>query len=69
MSYELVELNLPKFVADTKYSLREGLIDLGLDHMFNDEFANFSRMTSSGNFFTIKKYQILYLQTHSAVTY
>ena len=50
MSYQLVDLNLPKFVVKSEYSLKEALIGLGLDHMFDDRLADFSKMTASGNF-------------------
>ena len=49
MKYQLVELNLPKFDVKSKYSLKKELVALGLDHLFDDRLADFSRMTASGN--------------------
>ena len=49
MKYKLVELNLPKFDVKSKYSLKKELVALGLDHLFDDRLADFSRMTASGN--------------------
>lgn len=48
MSYQSVELNLPKFLVESKYSLKGALMALGLDHLFDDSVADFSRMTASG---------------------
>lgn len=48
MSYELVELNLPKFLVKSKYSLKDHLVTLGLSHLFDDRLADFSKMTATG---------------------
>lgn len=56
MQYELVELNLPKFVVRSKYALKRHLSSMGLSHMFEDSKADFSRMTASGGPTVIYRY-------------
>ena len=43
-----VELSLPKFKLETKFELNDTLKTMGMTDMFNENQADFSKMTSGG---------------------